>query len=145
MLKSDSILVSRLYILTIWFEKKLDCSFYTTLKSAAAASSRNGTRIYLILLCHFMTQNQMLRCKDATAQFLLGHSVQVINFQTDSGGTIQRFEESNTIEIFKHFFGLGHSQYPCDQNHKKIGPNQTFLLELRGFKVGRGGINEPPV
>ena len=79
--------LSRLYILTIWFEKKLDCSFYTTLKSAAAASSRNGTRIYLILLCHFMTQNQMLRCssetfrlsfyqsKDATAQFLLGHSV----------------------------------------------------------------------
>ena len=38
--------LSRLYILTIWFEKKLDCSFYTTLKSATAASSRNGTRIY---------------------------------------------------------------------------------------------------
>ena len=39
---------------------------YTTLKSATAASSRNGTRIYLILLCHFMTQNQMLRCSPET-------------------------------------------------------------------------------
>ena len=31
----------------------------TTANSAADASSRNGIRIYLILLCHFITQNQM--------------------------------------------------------------------------------------
>ena len=34
----------------------------TTLKSAAAASSRNGTRLYPIILCHFMAQNQKLWC-----------------------------------------------------------------------------------
>ena len=38
----------------------------TTLKSAIAASSRNGTRIYPILLCHFMTQNQKLQCSPET-------------------------------------------------------------------------------
>ena len=32
----------------------------TTVISAAKDSSRNGTRIYLILMCHFMTQNQIL-------------------------------------------------------------------------------------
>ena len=41
----------------------------TTLKSAiAAASSRNGTRIYPFLLCHFMTQNQKLRCSPETVR-----------------------------------------------------------------------------
>ena len=38
----------------------------TTLKSAIAASSRNGTRTYSILLCHFMTQNWKLRCSPKT-------------------------------------------------------------------------------
>ena len=38
----------------------------TTLKSAIAASSRNVTRIYPILLCHFMTQSQKLRCSPET-------------------------------------------------------------------------------
>ena len=38
----------------------------TTLKSAIAASSRNGTRTYPILLCHFITQNQKLRCSPET-------------------------------------------------------------------------------
>ena len=38
----------------------------TTLKSAIAASSRNVTRIYPILLCHFMTQNQKLQCSPET-------------------------------------------------------------------------------
>ena len=38
----------------------------TTANSAADASSRNGTRIYLILLCHFMTHNQKLRCSPET-------------------------------------------------------------------------------
>ena len=33
---------------------------YTVPKSAAEESSRNGTRVYLILLHHFMTQNQKL-------------------------------------------------------------------------------------
>ena len=38
----------------------------TTVISAAKDSSRNGTRIYLILLCHFITQNQKLRCSPET-------------------------------------------------------------------------------
>ena len=38
----------------------------TTLKLAIAASSRNGTRIYPILWCHFMTQNQKLWCSPET-------------------------------------------------------------------------------
>jgi len=47
-------------------QKQTDVSRYqlcyvTTLKSVSAASSRNGTRIYPILLCHFMTENQKLR------------------------------------------------------------------------------------
>ena len=39
---------------------------YTVPKSAAEESSRNGTRVYLILLCHFMTQNQKLQCSPET-------------------------------------------------------------------------------
>ena len=34
----------------------------TVPKSAAEESSRNGTRVYLILFCHFMTRNQKLQC-----------------------------------------------------------------------------------
>ena len=30
---------------------------------------------------------------------------------------------SNTVEIMKHFLGLGHSWYPCDKSYMKIGPN----------------------
>ena len=52
---------------------------------------------------------------------------------------------SNTIEILKLFFGLGHSWYPCDQIHMEIGPNQAFVLELWGSKVARGGHNDPPL
>ena len=51
---------------------------------------------------------------------------------------------SNTIEILKHFLGLGQSSYPCDQIHMKIGPNQTFLLKLWSFKVAGGGHNDHP-
>ena len=40
--------------------------FATTLNSAIAASSRNCSRTYSILLCHFMTQNQKLRCSPQT-------------------------------------------------------------------------------
>ena len=40
---------------------------------------------------------------------------------------------SNTIELLKLFCGLGHSWYPCDQIHMKIGPNQAFVLELWGW------------
>ena len=39
---------------------------YNTLKSAVAALGRNGTRIYPILFCHFMTQNQKLWCSPET-------------------------------------------------------------------------------
>ena len=39
---------------------------YTVPKSAAEESSRNGTRVYLILLHHFMTQNQKLRYSPKT-------------------------------------------------------------------------------
>ena len=38
------------------------------LKSAAAALSRNGTRINPNLLCHFMTHNQKLRCSPETSR-----------------------------------------------------------------------------
>ena len=51
---------------------------------------------------------------------------------------------SNTIEILKHFLGLGQSSYPCDQIHMKIGPNQTFLLKLWSFKVAGGGHYDHP-
>ena len=44
-------------VLTL-FKVNLD----TTLKSAIAASWRNGTRRYPILLCHLMTQNQKFWC-----------------------------------------------------------------------------------
>ena len=40
--------------------------------------------------------------------------------------------------------GLGDSWYTCDQFHMKNGPNQTFLFELLGFEVGRGGDNATP-
>ena len=40
--------------------------FPTTLNSAIAASSRNCSRTYSILVCHFMTQNQKLRCSPET-------------------------------------------------------------------------------
>ena len=49
-----------------WHPMKTMMKYATTLKSAAAASSRNGTRIYLILLCHFMTQNEKFWCRPET-------------------------------------------------------------------------------
>ena len=50
---------------------------------------------------------------------------------------------SNTIEILKHFLGLGHSGHPCDQIHMGIGPNHALHSELWGSKVGRWGHYDP--
>ena len=56
---------------------------------------------------------------------------------------IWKLHSSNTIEILKHFLGLGHSGQPCDLIHMGIGPNHTLLSEQWGSKVARWGHYDP--
>ena len=96
------------------------------------------TVCYLLLDCHWGSRNAV--CPNV---LLMTKGILTLPYPGYFWSFRHNLCRTNIIEIFKLSLGLGHSWHPCDQIHMGSGPNLVFLLELRGFKVDRGGHYDP--